>query len=342
MLDKESFDEKTVASKTNGTGPYTLTQQVINSQWVVTRRDDYWGDKPAFKTITFKFLSEDTQKVNAIETGTTDICSVPFQDISYVQKIKNMNVALSYSGQGKCIYMNIDKRSPFHNNDDARRAVALAVDRQAITTAAYSGYAKVSRMPVSAGKFDEDPSYLDIGTYKTGQNLEKAKQLAISSGLVNKEILLINNGNLDSTTVAELVQADLKKIGVNAKIWTLDPGSWKNVIHDPTQWDMAIDFTMGTSVAKGIDMWYRQGGGGSYLTNDFAGSKELAELDEKAISEPDNAKRLPMVKRMTEILSDSMLWYGLCDLQTAVAYNKGIKNFSQKSDGTVVYYRLSW
>lgn len=342
MFDKESFDENTVVSKTNGTGPYVLTEQVINSQWVVTRRDDYWGDVPALKTITFKVLAEDSQKVNAIQTGSIDISNVPFQDIEYVKSLKNIDVSLTHSGTSKAIYMNMDPHTPFNNNDDARKAVALAIDRQAIVDVVYSGYATVSRMPLAVGKFDQEDRFLDQGIYKTGQDIAKAKELAQSSGLVNKEILLINNGASDSMVVAELIQESLREIGVTVKIWTLDTGSWLGVMFDPTQWDMAVDFTIGNSVVQGYDMWARLHGGGSFVTNPWVGSERFFEIDTIALGEPDQAKRNDLVMEMTTILADGLIWYSLCDMEQAVAYNKGIKNFQQLNTGSIVYSRLSW
>ncbi|NLA85783.1 MAG: ABC transporter substrate-binding protein, partial [Clostridiales bacterium] len=227
MFDKESFNEDTVSLETNGTGPFALKDHVINSQYVVERRSGYWGPEPTLKTITFKILAEDTQKVNALLTDTVDTSTVPFQEIEYVQGLDNVIVKLQPSGQSKVIYTNLLEGTPFHNNDDARKALSLAIDRQAIVDIAYSGYATVSRMPVAAGHFfDEQERFLDQGIYATGQDIEKAKQLAISSGLVNHEIKLINNGASDSMIVAELIQDNLKAIGVKVDIWTLDTGSW--------------------------------------------------------------------------------------------------------------------
>ena len=343
IQDAESFDENTISSETNGTGPYEISDLVINSQWTLTRRDNYWGDPAPFKTLIFQILTEDTQKVNALETGAVDICNVPFQDISYVESLPNVNVLLRYDGQTRTIYFNLDEHTPFHNNEDARKAVALAVDRQAVINIAYSGYAVPSRLPVAQGKFDQVDSFLDLGVYKTGQDLEEAKRLAESSGLAGREITVINNGSADAMATCELIQDNLKKIGVTCKIWTLDAGSWKTVIYDAqADWDFSVDFTMGSSVVRGYDMWSNLGGGKSYADNDWRGKDRFYELKPVALEEPDDAVRTPMVQELTEILTDSLIWYSICDKQQAIAYNKDLKNFQQRSDGYVVYTNLSW
>jgi peptide/nickel transport system substrate-binding protein len=343
MFDKESFNEDTVSLETNGTGPYVLKEHVINSQFVVEKRDGYWGTEPALNTITFNVLAEDTQKVNALVTDTVDISSVPFQDIEYVQSLDNVTVQLKPSGQSKCIYTNLLEGTPFHNNDDARKAVALAIDRQAIVDIAYSGYATVSRLPVAAGSFfDEQERFLDQGIYGTGQDIEKAKELAISSGLVNKEIRLINNGASDSMVVAELIQDNLKAIGVTVKIWTLDTGSWLGVIFDPTQWDLAVDFTLGSSLVGAYGMWYSMHGGGTYDDEQWVGSDRFAELYSIASKEPDDTKRGDMVMEMTELLAEGLIWYSLVDMSSAIAYNKDMQGFTQRMDGSVDYMKISW
>lgn len=343
MFDKESFSEDTVSLETNGTGPYVLKEHVVNSQYVVEKRGGYWGPEPALNKITFKVLAEDTQKVNALLTDTADISSVPFQEIEYVQTLDNVVVKLQPSGQSKCIYTNLLEGTPFHNNDDARKAVALAIDRQAIVDIAYSGYATVSRMPVAAGCFfDEQERFLDQGIYGTGQDIEKARKLAVSSGLVNHEIRLINNGASDSMVVAELIQDNLKAIGVTANIWTLDTGSWLGVIFDPTQWDLAVDFTLGSSLVGAYGMWYSMHGGGTYDDEEWVGSERFAELYSIASKEPDENKRGDMVMEMTQLLAEGLIWYSLVDMYSAIAYNKDLKGFTQRMDGSVNYMKLSW
>ena len=343
MVDKESFDENTITSKTNGTGPYEIEEMVTNSQWTLKARDGYWGDPAPFKTIIFQVLSEATQKVNAIETGSADICGVPFADIAYVQGIKTVDLYLDYTGQSRAVYFNISKDSFFYDNDDARKAVAMAIDRNAVVNIVYSGFADVSRLPVAQGKVDQEDSFLDIGVYKTGQNLEEAKKLAESSGLAGKEITLINNGSDEYKNICELIQSDLKKIGVTVKIRTLDSGSWKTVYNDPTSgWDFAVDFTMGSTVVRGYDMWSNMGGGYSFKENPFRGHDEFWDVKPKALVELDVAKRKPMTQQLTEILADSLIWYSLCDTQQAIAYNKDLKGFEVRKDGYIVCTNFSW
>ena len=44
MFDAETFSEDTVASEAKRNRPvYFETEQIVNSQWTLERRDDYWG-----------------------------------------------------------------------------------------------------------------------------------------------------------------------------------------------------------------------------------------------------------------------------------------------------------
>ena len=79
ILDSESYDPETMSLNPVGTGPYIVTDYVVNSHVTVEARDDYWGDVPAIKTINFKTLNEDSQRVNALETGDVDMASIPIQ-----------------------------------------------------------------------------------------------------------------------------------------------------------------------------------------------------------------------------------------------------------------------
>jgi peptide/nickel transport system substrate-binding protein len=342
MFHRDTFDEDTVATTTNGTGPFRVEEHVINSHFFLTARDDFWGDPPQIRNIRFRILAEDAQRVNALQTATVDIAGVPFQDIQFVQTLNDINVLIRPTAVSRVIYMNIHPRSPFHNNTDARRAVAYSIDRQAIVDIAYNGFASVSRLPVSIDNIDIEDRFLDHGVYGTGQNLERARELAISSGLVDQEILFINNGTSDMVVVAELVQANLREIGVTANIWTLDTGSWLGVVFDEEAWDMAVDFTSAPNrtYASNSVSWARFHAGGAYTRYYWPGGEEYLAYAAVMNSTVDPAERGRMLMRMTEILVDSMIWYSTADLQQAIAYSVDIANFHTLMGGNIIYYNL--
>ena len=346
MYDKESFDDDKVSIESNGTGPYSVKEYVVNSHLDLTARDDYWGDKPAIKNLHFIIISEDSQRVTALQTGTVDMAGVPYQDIEFIQTLENLTVDLGPASQGLSValYFNPSESSVFYNNPDARKAVALAIDKQAIVDVAYSGFAETSRLPVSIYNSDVENRYMDLGIYGIGYNVELAREYAERSGLVGKDVLLIDNGSSDRQVVAELIQTNLKEIGVNVSVWNLDPGSWLSVVFDDTQFDMAVDMTVAPSMTLGQNYysWINFHIGGSYTRNPWPGNNRAMELANivMSISDPNQLSEIYM--ELTELQIEAMLWYNLADLQRATAFSSSLSGYMPMLAGHVNYANLTW
>lgn len=56
-----------------GTGPYKLENWVSGDKVELTANEDYWGGAPAIKHLTFKIVTESTNRALMLETGELDV-----------------------------------------------------------------------------------------------------------------------------------------------------------------------------------------------------------------------------------------------------------------------------
>jgi peptide/nickel transport system substrate-binding protein len=153
IFDEESFDPDTYAMNPVGTGPYVVTEYVINSHVNMTANENYWGDVPKIKNLQFKVLNEDSQRINALEAGSVDVSAIPISDIEYIDSLPDFSLATVMSGLCDNVVFNLSENSVFQNLD-ARLAVSHAIDRDAIVRLVYEGHAKVTDYPVSMSAKD--------------------------------------------------------------------------------------------------------------------------------------------------------------------------------------------
>ena len=348
IFDRLTYNGDTISAVPVGSGPYKLVDYVVGSHLKMEVNQDYWkgGQENYIPKINFLRLAEEAQRVNALLTGDVDVADVPYQDIDFVQNdLDNMEVYF-FRGDRTCnLHMNpTTTRNCFSElGTDARRAIALAIDRDAIVRVAYSGYASKSRMPLSAGTPDAYPELFDMGIYGEDYNPTLAKQLAESSGLVNYKPLLINNGGSVQVVVTEIIQLNLKAIGVEIEVQTLDQGSWLTVAFDESQWDMAVDFTFGGTVAAGYRTWSRMMGG--YNTSPWPGSERFMEIIEgpppiTTISDYNILNAYYM--ELTQIHTASIPWFVLCDVLFPYAHDVDLKGFEPIRGGSFVYTDCYW
>lgn len=345
IYDKETYDENTITSVANGTGPYKVAEYVSNSHLYLTANEDYWGEQPGIKNIQAMLITEDSQKTNGIATGTLDLSAIPFQDVEYVQGLGTYQVELNDVSETTAIYFNTSPKSVFHNNLDARQAVCMAIDRESIVDIAFNGYASVSQMPCAASNSDVTDDMKFLGVYGEGYNPEKAAQLAKSSGLEGQTISVCTDGSSASVTIAECIQNDLGAIGVNVEIKNYDSGSWYTVLFDANEaGDIMLYMVVmpDHTVASIMNCWYYYGMGGAFLMEDYPERETYEEYAAGILAISDPAELNKREVELCRIHSNAALWFGLIDKQSATAYKNELEGYRIMRMINVDYANLTW
>ena len=131
-----------------GSGPYKFVQWDKGQQLIVEANPEYYGQKPFFKKITFLFLGEDGAFA-AAKAGQVDVAAVPAALAD--QKVNGMRMEAVESIDNRGILFPFVKAGgetnegyPVGNDVTAdvaiRRAVNVALDRQALVEGVLNGY----------------------------------------------------------------------------------------------------------------------------------------------------------------------------------------------------------
>ncbi len=344
IIDEETFDAEKNATAPVGTGPYIVTDYVVSSYVKMTRNDDYWGQPAKIKNLEFKVLNEDSQRVIALETNTADATSVPTQDLDYVKSLPGYETNITGGDTCKSIVFNITDQSCL-NSTAARKAIAHAIDRNAIAKIVYFGYAEVPDWPLMTCCTDYDPSFgsLDPVFSADAYNPELAKKFAEEAGLYGKEIRIVTDGTAEYVKMAELVEQYLKDIGLTATITNYDASSFLVIRENPETHDMWL----GNISHPGLS------GAGGYQGNvrntpyfwqyDWEGSVEMKELCQKVIGLNDKEEIKATLLEITKLFeSESMLWYPMCQPERQNAYNSDLAGVEYMLLGGTYYNDWYW
>lgn len=339
MFDKESYDADALATDPNGTGPYVITEYVPNSHITMEAKKDWWGGELAYDKINFLIMSEPSQRVNAIATGDADYASIPLKDVEYVEGMGGYTVELKNSGSAYVAYLNMspDESNPL-NSPEARQAIMYAIDRQAIVDVVMSGQSTLPLWPASETVLDYEERFDGtVGVYAEGYNLEKAKQLAEESGLVGKTIRIMTNGASEYVTMAELIQNDLSKIGVNVVINNYDSATYFSLLMDESNFEIGLFiFTGATCLASDLMKTYLE-----LFTLGWEGPDrdEYMALAGEAFSASDSTVRGDKLYQLMSLIDKNAPYFILCEASGAVAYTSDIGNVVTYLDGTYRVYR---
>jgi peptide/nickel transport system substrate-binding protein len=143
------------AGRVIGTGPYRFTNWTNSESLTVGRNDGYWGDRPAWGSVTLRTIARDPSRVAALLAGDVDaIDLVPTGDKARIAGDQRFRL---FSGPAAVVhYIAMDAvrpESPFVAARDGgairnplmdrrvRQALSMAIDRNAIATRLMEGSA---------------------------------------------------------------------------------------------------------------------------------------------------------------------------------------------------------
>lgn len=208
-----------------GTGPFQFVEWVQGDHVTLKRFDRYFEHgKPYLDGIQFKFLPVDQSRIDALRSGQLDwLDAIPLQQLGQLQKDSSFNyVGSPLAGIPDFLALNT-KKPPF-NNKAVRQAVAWALDKNEIRAVAYFGAGQVGSEEVPTGSIWHD----NADPYREGPNLAKAKALMKAAGHSNgftvQYLGLPQYPELLKT--GEVVQQQLKQIGINMQIQQVDVSVW--------------------------------------------------------------------------------------------------------------------
>lgn len=333
IYDEESYDAANAAISPIGTGPYKFVSYVPNSEIKMERFDGYWGDAPEAKYINCKILAEDSQRVNALETGLIDLGNIVTTDYEYVSGLEGIEVLGNYSGNYQQMNFNFGPNSVFYKNTEARLAVVHAINCKVILDTVYLGLGKEMHAAVPDYCFDFEDRFVNCSdTYAKGYDLELAKTLAESSGLSGKSLEIMTNGSTTNIRIAEMLQGMLNEIGVTASIVNYDAATAWQLSYDlEADWDIGL----GTGIAPNRRVGDLLVNGVRYspaLTAEgaFENNAEYLELAPYCMSIQDEKELSDMLYKMLKWYEDEVLSFALFDIENFTGVSEKIDPDSVK------------
>lgn len=228
----------------DGTGPFKLGEYVSGDHLTMVRNDDYtWGSSifenqgPAhLEKITVKFISEAGTRLMEFESGNVDLLGngcVFAQELDRILEDES-NVMVEYVPPYPVFVMFQTERVP---DVQVRKAMNMAIDRDEIIATTMGGHSEpmVGALPSDYkwywdGADDMYPYDLDAA----GKILDEAGYTLESDGYRYKdgEKLSIEISYCDSSEdakSAELIQAQMKKIGIDVQLNTNTADFWTRI-----------------------------------------------------------------------------------------------------------------
>jgi peptide/nickel transport system permease protein/peptide/nickel transport system substrate-binding protein len=221
-----------------GAGAFKVASYVPGDRIDLVRYDGYWqADDVHLAAIDVRIIADAQTAQNALLSGDADIqLNVPAEQIEKLESTDGIETVSAKSLWHWKIYPNFAS-GPF-SNPKFREAVSYALNREGLNEAFQFGLGEPSEQLLPSGHWAHDDSIDD--RWPTDGDQDKARALLEEAGLAGttfKAIVLISPG---SDRLAELVQANLKEVGLNMEIEILDAGAGIQSFFTGLQGDMLL------------------------------------------------------------------------------------------------------
>lgn len=344
IVDGESMEQAKnfgiACEDTIGTGPYKITEWVVNDHYTLEYNDRYWGEEPSVKKVIVSIIPDASTQNLMYQNGELDILDLENLDSAIVESTYKTVYAdrLLKASRVGITYMSFNANNPYLSDVNVRRAIQMAVDVDTIVSSVYGGDAVVENGIIPTGVWGHNDEL-----QRAPFDVEGAKSLLKEAGYAEGEISFemamdaSSTGNLQ--LVYQIVQQNLKEIGIDAKIATYDASAW-------------LDLRKSGQMDSFLGTWTMDYNDPANVMRTFFGSEQNAKIRslnyaDKAIMDrvaaasaiTDDAKRMQEYQDLEKkIIVDDAAWLPLLGNVHLFALGERVESFVPYWAGFTNFY----
>lgn len=286
-------------------GPFEFVDFTQDQNLRLKRFESYWGEKAFLDKLVLQIIPDATALGNALSSGAVQASSfVPPADLASVGKA-TIDRPKQYTIQ--LAFMNVAAESL--KDLRVRQAINLAIDRDAIIRSGFAGYAQAPGYVVPSADLGYSDSLKDLST----QNLDRAKELVKQASAQGKQISILAPNNRWWPDVGQIVERNLKEIGLNPNMQYLEQSAFNTKELDPKQHEVVLDTYAAIladpedaafSIFKS-DQFYSQTITQGYTVKNVA--RRLDDLIEQGREETDRDRRGKIYEQLQRVAANDLM-----------------------------------
>jgi peptide/nickel transport system substrate-binding protein len=247
-LKKDKPDDPVLGRAPVGAGPYRVREWVSGQKLVLEAFSGYYGGAPKIQQLILKITPDPTTALFELKSGIIDVMELtPHQ---YAQLSRSPNLEKKFRiyrcPAVKYGFLGFNLQEPVFQDPRLREAISRALDRTAIINTVLHGLGSISTGPFPPGTWyyhGKVPSY--------DYDPAKAKEILRQMGWYEKPgtagsapgpclNLVTNCENKENILIAAIIQNNLKEIGIEVRIKTLEWLSFRYVAINRKDFDLVL------------------------------------------------------------------------------------------------------
>jgi peptide/nickel transport system substrate-binding protein len=321
-----------------GTGPFILEEWEPGQEMRLRKNPDYLEKgRPYVENVILRIVPDEAPVVAGLRAGA--IHHALLEDPRSYEQVKGQPGLQVHRGPRLGYdFLSVNQAHPPFNKPEVVQALSYAVDREECIKTAASGYAVLTAPATPAMKHWQLPDVQWKPYYKL--DLEKAKALLARAGYPNGfEATCLTISTFPTLfTTAQVIQANLKRVGISLKVESVDYAPWLQ------RWqrkDFELTLNTTTGFADPDAAFYRAFHSKAQNWNSISNPELDRLLDEgRAVFEIE--KRKPIYDRVQQQLLEKPGHLFLFTPEMVDVTQKSVQGFSQHPTTTLWSYQNVW
>jgi peptide/nickel transport system substrate-binding protein len=262
LLDGKDINTDAFNRNPVGTGPYKFKEWIAGQKIVLVANNDYFEGRPNIDQFIYRIIPDSSTMFQELLFGGVDFMGLtPLQFLrkSETRRIRENYNKFRYPANGYT-YMGYNLSNPLFKDTKVRQALSYAINRQNIIDGIMLGLGQPCTGPFShvswaynpdARTYAHDPERARAMLSEAGWKVRPQDGFLARDGRPFRFTILTNQGNNERIRTAEILQQNLKAIGIDVNIRVMEWQAFLEQI-DKRSFDAII---LGWSMGRDPDLY---------------------------------------------------------------------------------------
>jgi len=339
IVNKEYMETtKDYAIQPLGTGAYKVLDWKAGEKVILGAHEKYYRGPATIKTVEIRTIPEENSRVIGLETGELDI-SADIISISRTSILNDKNLTLHEVASLGVSYLAMNTEKNALKDRKVRQAIALGINRDQIIDTILMGVPEKANGLLGPGVFGYSPNATTFG-----YDPEKAKKLLVEAGYPNGlNLVMLISGSETNSQIAQVMQAQLKEIGVNFVIEQIEWGAFLNATAQGEHDLLLIGWSNSSGDADyGFTAMLHSSMKGNSGNRSFFDNEEFDDVLEAAKIELDETRRKKLYAVAQDIMNYEVPIYPTNFLVASGGVSNNIEGYVQSPLNIPYFYDYSF
>jgi peptide/nickel transport system substrate-binding protein len=256
-LNTDSFNRHPI-----GTGPYKFKEWIAGQKIVLDANDQYFEGRPNIDQFIYRIIPDSSTMFQELLSGGVDMMGL--SSLQYLRKSETRRIRENYEKfrypANAFTYMGYNLTDPLFQDVQVRQALSYAINRKDIIDGILLGLGRPCTGPFSyvswaynpkAMSYDYDPERARRMLGEAGWKDVNKDGLLEKDGKAFRFTIMTNQGNSERIRTAEIIQQNLKAVGIDVNIRVMEWQAFLEQI-DKRSFDAII---LGWSMGRDPDLY---------------------------------------------------------------------------------------